>query len=155
MSTARRMMMRSGAGATFDWSGLIDGSLSGDIVVPDGMTLIKDQCFYKCANITSITIPDSVVTIEQTACRVGINLQRVDVGSGVTTIGQSAFYADNNSNLVLIFRSVVPPTISSNTFGSVRGQFYVPDDSVEDYKAAQYWSNLAGRINPLSDLVGE
>lgn len=49
--------------------GLINGRLSGDFVIPEGITSIRAQCFAYFTNLQSITIPDSVTTIGSQAFR--------------------------------------------------------------------------------------
>lgn len=39
----------------------------GDVVIPDGVTVISVQAFYGCESLTDITIPDSVVNIGEGA----------------------------------------------------------------------------------------
>ena len=47
---------------------LIDGqTCSGDIVIPDNVTIILQSAFYNCSELTSITIPDKVTYIGQIA----------------------------------------------------------------------------------------
>jgi len=54
-------------------------------------------------------------------------------------------------------RATTPPTlVNINAFGNQNGApIYVPDESVDDYKEATNWVDLADRIFPMSDkLVG-
>ena len=44
---------------------LIEGTIVGEFVIPDGTTYIKIAKFRQCRQMTSCIIPDSVVTIEQ------------------------------------------------------------------------------------------
>ena len=37
--------------------GLLDGTLTGDIVVANGVTKIKDYSFARCSGLTSIALP--------------------------------------------------------------------------------------------------
>ena len=55
---------------------------------------------------------------------------------------------------VLVMKAVTPPTIQNNTFMGLSNTaaFYVPDESVEAYKAATNWSAYASRISPISQL---
>lgn len=46
----------------------IDGNkVEGDLIIPDGVTSIADYAFYKCNEITSITIPASLTNIGEKA----------------------------------------------------------------------------------------
>jgi hypothetical protein len=50
-------------------------------------------------------------------------------------------------------RAITPPTIASSYVfdGQNNAPIYVPDESVDDYKTATNWVNLADRIFPISD----
>ena len=63
--------------------------------------------------------------------------------------------ATNRGNLTVICRAFVPPTLSGSLSytGNIK-TLYVPDDSVDDYKAAQYWSAIASKIKPMSEYTG-
>lgn len=52
-----------------------------------------------------------------------------------------------------IIDAVTPPTIGSNTLTGLKSTciIYVPDASVNDYKAAQYWSARADYIKGISE----
>lgn len=93
------------------------------------MITIGDRCFRHCSSLEVLDIP-----------------------SGVTTIGRAAIYGLNN---VIICRPIDPPSLGSgNNNGSAL--IYVPDDSVNSYKAATNWnaSQIANRIRPLSQYTG-
>ena len=63
------------------------------ITIESGVTHIGNYAFYWCnnANLTSVSIPSSVVTIGESAFCACTYLTSVTIGSGVTTIGYSAF----------------------------------------------------------------
>jgi hypothetical protein len=65
------------------------GKKSSSYTIPNGVTTIKDNAFYK-AQFTSVTIPDSVITIGDVAF-VGTQLETVTIPDSVTVIGESAF----------------------------------------------------------------
>ena len=66
-------------------------SLSGDYVIKVGTKCIADDAFSCCESITSVTIPDSVTTIDDFSFYFCTSLSSVTIGSGVTSIGWSAF----------------------------------------------------------------
>ncbi len=69
-----------------------NGSLfEGDIVIPAGVTAIKNYTFLNCENITSVTIPDGVESIGMCAFRWCEGLTNVTIPESVTSIGNSAF----------------------------------------------------------------
>lgn len=66
-------------------------ALSGSCSVAEGTKAISDAAFNDCVNVTSITIPDSVVYIGEYAFRGCEKLSNVTIGSGVKEIGIYAF----------------------------------------------------------------
>ena len=52
--------------------------------------VIVDYAFFRCSNLTSVTIPDSVTTIGEKAFY-WCGLDRVTIGDSVTNIGEKAF----------------------------------------------------------------
>ena len=62
------------------------------VTIPNSVTTIGGWAFYQCDSLTSVTIPDSVTTIEGAAFNCCFNLTSVTIPDSVTTIGGSAFY---------------------------------------------------------------
>lgn len=63
----------------------IDGKLMTDVVIPEGVTEIKDYAF-RYANITSVTIPDSVTSIGMYAFDGCDNLKTIRIGTGIKSL---------------------------------------------------------------------
>ena len=95
---------------------------------------------------------DSVKTVADNAFVRAYNLT-ITIGTGLTGFtGSDVFYYDN---VTMIIHATTPPTVNSSAFN--RATFiaiYVPDDSVDAYKAASIWSAQASKIHPLSEYTG-
>ena len=117
-----------------------------------GATQIRSHAFYSNSGLTSIVIPDSVTNIGGNAFYTCDNLTSVVIGSGIEEIGTDAFVGCNGLTLFRIL-ATTPPSISS-LFGSTSGGgittppcvIYVPEESVDAYKAASGWSVYAAYI---------
>ena len=70
----------------------VDGELlSGDLVIPEGVTSCGDFAFYNCQSLTSVSVPSSVTEIAYGAFGSCSNLTAVSIADGVTGIGVEAF----------------------------------------------------------------
>ena len=61
------------------------------ITIPDSVTSIDAGAIKYCTKLTSITIPDSVTRIGNESLRYSYGLERVVIGRSVTSIGEYAF----------------------------------------------------------------
>ena len=66
------------------------------ITIPDSVTTIGESAFAYCKNLTSITIPDSVTTIEERAFVWCANLTSITIPESVTTLGNWTFQGCEN-----------------------------------------------------------
>ena len=62
--------------------------------------------------------------------------------------GYSAFYYTKT----YIMHPTTPPSVVR--FDTAPTAIYVPDESVDAYKAASVWSNYASVIHPMSEYTG-
>ena len=78
------------------------GSIKGSYKIKSGTKCIADRAFYDCADLTSVTIPNSVTSIGALAFYNCENLESVTIPDSVTSIGWGAFddtaYYNNSSN---------------------------------------------------------
>ena len=89
-------------------------------------TSIADYAFSDCTAMTSITIPNSVIEI-----------------------GRNSFYGCSALTSVTI-KATTPPALMSNAFTNTNNcPIYVPAESVDAYKTATNWSELASRIQSI------
>ena len=61
------------------------------VTIPNSITSIEDGAFRACSGLTSITIPNSVTSIGEDAFSGCSGLTSVTIGNGVTNIGDYAF----------------------------------------------------------------
>ena len=125
-------------------------SILPSISVPSSVTSIGNNTFQYCYALVSISIPSSVTSIGTYAFQNCRNLISITIPSSVTSIGSAAF--QSSAVLDFIFNSVIPPTITSTDVFTPKSisKIYVPDDSVDAYKAATNWVTYANYIYPLS-----
>lgn len=64
-----------------------------NIVVPQGVTCIRENAFYNCVNIKSITLPETVTEIKVLAFCGCKNLKEINLPDKITTINYSTFNA--------------------------------------------------------------
>lgn len=75
-------------------------------------------------------------------------MQVLDLGENFANFPNHAIH--NLKGLTLIVRATTPPTLHKNGITQVPDAIYVPDASVDAYKAAENWVNFAAKIQPLS-----
>jgi hypothetical protein len=124
----------------------------------EGLTSFGDSAFSSCTSLTEIHLPKSLTTSGKYTFRGCSKLVRVEIGdaengSDITSIGQEAF---NWSDLLktLIIHATTPPTLGGYAIPG-KTIVYVPDASVNAYKAATNWSALGDRIKGISEMPTE
>lgn len=75
----------------------------------------------------------------------------ITLPSSITNIGSYCLYNNAVAQFLLLF-STIPPTLKDNAFNNSNYTFiYVPDESVNAYKAAAVWSGFSAKIKGLSE----
>ena len=122
----------------------------------DEITKLRYNSFRFSKSLTNVKLP-AIVEINGSSFQDCSNLVSVDLGENIERIYADAFrdcsklttvIIRNTTNVVTLYASA-----SSSTFrGASSAIIYVPDDLVESYKAATYWSSIDSRIKGLSEL---
>ena len=138
------------------------------IQLPNNLSSIGDECFKFCT-FSKIDVPDSVITIGESAfdsCKnltyfqfpVQINyikrgvlaccnsLKTIVIPRNVTKIANYAFgdmILGGSDNVLLKIEANNPPTIGNSLFGGLnrrtKVKVVVPTGALENYNTAQYW----------------
>lgn len=138
-----------------------DGQLKNlrELIIPRTLVSIDNRAFYNFTGWDSSAGIDLPRGLEKVGLRSGINIFRntpfayVHLPDTVLAFnGSYHFYGDSYP---VIIDAIVPPTVSSkNVLENFKGKFYVPDESVESYRSAEYWSSFASSILPRSEYTG-
>lgn len=139
---------------------------TGSVTIPNSVTSIEPEAFYKCTGLTSITIGNGVIGIGYRAFSNCTGLTSVTIGNGVTSIGENAFAGCTGLTSITIPNSVTsieqgafegytgltsitveatnPPLCYGYGLGMLNYNIplYVPAGSVDAYKAAYEWKKF-------------
>lgn len=133
---------------------------TGDIVVPSEVTNPDNGNKYKVVAIgnnafannqetlTSVILPEGIISIGNNAFA-SYKLNQITLPASVTVIGDNAFLGCNLNTVIC--KSAVPPTCGNEVFASYRYAemtLYVPEGSMEAYKADATWGQFGNILTP-------
>lgn len=79
----------------------------GNVIIPDGVTVIGDDAFNTCRTLSSVTIPDSTKKIGSRSFSHCLSLTSVVIPNSVIEIGEAAFY-----NCTCLAKITIPDNIT-------------------------------------------
>lgn len=121
------------------------------ITMPKSIVSIEEYAFYNCSAVTKFIIPENVTSIGQRAFWDCKEMTSLTIYGDVATIGDYAFR--NCSKIASITcEAATPPTCIYQCLNSVTKTIplYVPSESVNAYKEAKEWKEFTN-IRPLID----
>lgn len=128
--------------------GTIDSG--ADIIISDSINRLSTSAFFKCTNLSSVSLVESITSIGNSCFSGCRNLTEITIPKNVVDIYDYAF--ENCAKLsFVVCKPIVPPKLyGTRTFYNTNNcPIYVPQESVNAYKAAQYWSSYSNRIFPI------
>lgn len=130
-------------------------SFSGNFASEDGHCLVSNNNLLgiAIAGLEEYSIPEGITT----SCHVmGFSgLKRIVFPETISTMGQ--VYQCNNLESIVV-KAKTPPSAIIHYYPNYEADFihltnncpiYVPAESVDAYKSAEYWSDYADRIQPI------
>ena len=132
------------------------------IVFPDkskygnGVSVLPQECIKQNYNLRLLVLPSTLTTVNNN------NFNRLGWAGSNSPINSTAFTGTTPCALTVICKATTPPTVNStnNSFLTYTGGYdytgvldlkiYVPDGSVNTYKAATWWTQYANYILPIS-----
>ena len=116
----------------------------------ESVTTIDINAFYCCDTLETIVLPPHLTKVEATLFYKCKNLRSVTIPAEVTSIGMMAFSQCYKLEEITCL-ATTPPTATATAFlmlPTAQISLYVPDESVDLYKAAPVWKNF--NVQPIS-----
>ena len=115
------------------------------VTIPNSVTSIGNSAFYGCSGLTSVIIGNSVTSIGNSAFYGCSGLTSVTIPGSVTSIGTSAFNMCYNLKSIYPL-PITPPAIESSTFKNINNEarVYLTFGTGQwgAYAQAMYWKEL-------------
>lgn len=98
------------------------------IVIPEGVTIIKERLFSGCTNLNSVTLHGTITKIDSYAFSGCSGLQTVMIPGSVEAIGYHAFYNLAPDSKIFCETQNVADLLTANTYSSSRTSVVVDSD---------------------------
>ena len=127
-----------------------DSEFTGEVTIPQTVTFygktytvyeIESYAFEGLSGLTSVTIPNTVTTIGESAFEDCTGLTSISIPSSVDYIGEEAFFGCTSLKKVTCY-AVQPPQVEGEVLENLNAYLYVPCESVESYDLHSSWGNF-------------
>ena len=163
-----------------DTKGILDATISGEVVIPvnvtklrrgafydcvklekviyhDGVTFVDGACFFSCTKLKECILPVGVKTITSQTFFLNYALTKVD-GWLTALNGTQAFYGCGKLSTFIIRSDSMCTLENTSTFTGTAiangtGYIYVPSALIDSYKSATNWSTYANQFRALEDYT--
>ena len=136
------------------FSQILDGTVESisEADFDENLTQIAPGRFCYFPNIKSLTIPNNIQKLGDYFCYECPSLQNLTLGTGITSIGGNFIYPSYNLKSITIYAETPPTLANFRAFPSglqSLDAIYVPASSVDAYKTAETWKEVAGIIQAI------
>lgn len=145
---------------TFERDSMYGCTSLPSLLVLENAKDLAGNVFVLCTSLERVELPNVVTIadgINYRGCFSGCNnLAWLRIGPNCTKIGSYLrSYSTTTTPLNIICEAVTPPALGDSPFhaGGAMGEIYVPDASVDAYKAATNWAQFSEVIKPISEYV--
>lgn len=122
--------------------------VSVDLSASTGLSEIMQRTFYNCSALNNVLLPNSIRAISSDAFYGCTSLKQLTLPASVESIREDSF--DRISGLTLTVEAVTPPVIDGGNLPvAVFEKILVPQNSVQTYKTAVGWTDVAEKISAI------
>jgi hypothetical protein len=124
------------------------------VTIPNSVTSIENHAFIYCSGLTSITIPNSVTNIGNNAFWGCTGLTSITIPNSVTSIGSSAFsYCSGLTSIVTVIEN--PFAIDEDVFYHYNKDIYATATLIVPSGKKSVYQNMAGwsKFQNIKELV--
>lgn len=129
-----------------------------EIVIPQSVTVLGGDFSRECSSLERIIIYGKVVTAN---VRMGYALDKLRflvLPDTISSLSNNDAFAGTYALTTIICNAATPPSLANSklfAYAGTKQVIYIPDDSVSDYSAGQYWGNYTSRFKTFSQLREE
>ena len=131
----------------------ISEDVSGAVIIPatydNGLpiTTIDYRAFFNRTDITSVELSENITSIELGAFQQS-GITEIVIPKSVTLIDNAVFFGCESLTSVTI-KATTPPTLGHINAFENNATIYVPAESLEAYKTADVWKDIADKIQAI------
>lgn len=147
----RSIKLPKGLSPNAPWYGFEDCIKLKSIEIPSGVTSITNECFQNCTSLSTAILSDGLISIGNWGFS-NTKITAIIFPKTMTALNNGAFHSCKSLTEVTFLGETPPVTIHSAVFTYAPIQvIFVPNASVEAYKAHPGLKELKGVIVPESD----
>ena len=128
-----------------------------DGILPAGLKKVASAAFFG-TTLTRMIFPEGIEEFGGSIFRGNGYIRYVELPSSTKSLyTNNLFHETHRNGIYVVIKAINPPILnnSENTWWTGKVYWYVPDESVEAYKAEEGWNSFADNIHPISELPDE